>query len=129
MTSVKARKGAAKQPAVSPVAASSVAGSVSSSDSAADVDVSSVSSAVGNGPLARSQPDGSSSSGGVLSNFGQKEVVLQVLLLLPICVLAFMCRLFSVVRYESVIHEFDPWFNYRTTRYLVAEGFYEFHNW
>jgi hypothetical protein len=22
---------------------------------------------------------------------------------------------FSVLRYESVIHEFDPWFNYRST--------------
>ena len=28
-----------------------------------------------------------------------------------------MCsRLFSVLRFESVIHEFDPYFNYRTTR-------------
>jgi len=33
------------------------------------------------------------------------------------------------LRYESVIHEFDPWFNFRTTRYLVEEGFYAFHNW
>lgn len=40
-----------------------------------------------------------------------------------------MCRLFSVVRYESVIHEFDPWFNFRTTKYLIEAGFYEFHNW
>ena len=53
----------------------------------------------------------------------------QALILGAICILAFMCRLFSVVRYESVIHEFDPWFNFRTTRYLVAEGFYNFHNW
>ena len=43
--------------------------------------------------------------------------------------LAFSTRLFSVIRYESVIHEFDPYFNYRTTKYLVEEGFYKFHNW
>lgn len=42
---------------------------------------------------------------------------------------AFMCRLYSVLRYESVIHEFDPWFNFRTTRVLAAQGFYNFLNW
>lgn len=36
---------------------------------------------------------------------------------------------FSVLRYESVIHEFDPYFNYRTTIKLVTEGFHEFWNW
>ncbi len=40
-----------------------------------------------------------------------------------------MVRLFSVIRYESIIHEFDPWFNFRVTKYLVKEGFYDFHNW
>ncbi|CAF0756855.1 unnamed protein product [Didymodactylos carnosus] len=44
-------------------------------------------------------------------------------------VLAFATRLFSVLRYESVIHEFDPYFNYRTTKFLADEGFYSFHNW
>ena len=43
--------------------------------------------------------------------------------------LAFSIRLFSVLRYESMIHEFDPYFNYRTTKYLADEGFYDFHNW
>lgn len=38
-------------------------------------------------------------------------------------------RLFSIVRYESIIHEFDPWFNYRATMYLVKNGWYEFLNW
>ena len=28
-----------------------------------------------------------------------------------------------------MIHEFDPWFNFRSTKYLVEEGFYSFHNW
>jgi len=34
-----------------------------------------------------------------------------------------------VLRFESVIHEFDPYFNYRTTRFLAEQGFYKFHNW
>ena len=34
-----------------------------------------------------------------------------------------------MLRYESVIHEFDPYFNYRTTKFLADEGFYSFHNW
>eukprot|EP00889_Picochlorum_renovo_P001289 jgi/Picre1/28319/NNA_003725.t1 len=41
-----------------------------------------------------------------------------------ICVLASSVRLFSVIKYESVIHEFDPYFNYRVTRFLSKEGFY-----
>lgn len=44
-------------------------------------------------------------------------------------ILSFSTRLYSVLRFESVIHEFDPYFNYRTTRYLTEEGFYSFHNW
>ena len=29
-----------------------------------------------------------------------------------------------MIKYESVIHEFDPYFNYRVTKYLSKEGFY-----
>ncbi|KAH6568038.1 hypothetical protein BASA62_005715 [Batrachochytrium salamandrivorans] len=54
---------------------------------------------------------------------------LRVTVLLLVAVLAFSSRLFSVIRFESVIHEFDPWFNYRTTVQLVEHGFYEFINW
>ena len=46
-----------------------------------------------------------------------------------ICVFAFTIRLFSVVKYESVIHEFDPYFNYRVTQFLTKEGFYNTWNW
>ncbi|KAA6389909.1 MAG: putative Dolichyl-diphosphooligosaccharide--protein glycosyltransferase subunit STT3 [Streblomastix strix] len=45
------------------------------------------------------------------------------------CALAIIPRLFNVVRYESIIHEFDPYFNYRSSQYLVNEGMYKFHNW
>ncbi|TVU35136.1 hypothetical protein EJB05_17007 [Eragrostis curvula] len=42
--------------------------------------------------------------------------VLCAFALLLIGVLAFSIRLFSVIKYESVIHEFDPYFNYRVTQ-------------
>lgn len=54
---------------------------------------------------------------------------LRVGLLLGIALIAFGARLFSVLRYESIIHEFDPWFNYRATKYLVENGWYSFLNW
>lgn len=60
----------------------------------------------------------------------EKQDTLLKLLILSICaILSFSSRLFSVLRFESVIHEFDPYFNYRTTRFLAEEGFYKFHNW
>lgn len=60
---------------------------------------------------------------GFLANFiGGNEFVLQAFILFLIVILAFMVRLFSVLRFESVIHEFDPWFNFRSTKYLVKEG-------
>ncbi|KDO31570.1 hypothetical protein SPRG_03499 [Saprolegnia parasitica CBS 223.65] len=55
--------------------------------------------------------------------------VLKYGLLAAICLMSFSIRLFSVVRYESVIHEFDPYFNFRTTKYLASEGFLEFLDW
>ncbi|XP_023531452.1 dolichyl-diphosphooligosaccharide--protein glycosyltransferase subunit STT3A [Cucurbita pepo subsp. pepo] len=55
--------------------------------------------------------------------------VLSVFILILIGVLAFSIRLFSVIKYESVIHEFDPYFNYRVTQYLSKKGIYEFWNW
>ena len=50
-------------------------------------------------------------------------------MLLGIVLLAFTVRLFAVLRYESIIHEFDPWFNYRATAYMVQNGFDNFLNW
>ncbi|KAK3912605.1 Dolichyl-diphosphooligosaccharide--protein glycosyltransferase subunit STT3A [Frankliniella fusca] len=59
----------------------------------------------------------------------KQESLLTLSILSLAAVLSFATRLFSVLRYESVIHEFDPYFNYRTTKYLAEEGFYNFHNW
>ncbi|XP_057968035.1 dolichyl-diphosphooligosaccharide--protein glycosyltransferase subunit STT3A [Malania oleifera] len=55
--------------------------------------------------------------------------VLSFFILLLIGVLAFSIRIFSVIKYESVIHEFDPYFNYRVTQYLTKNGIYDFWNW
>ncbi|KAK6941473.1 Oligosaccharyl transferase, STT3 subunit [Dillenia turbinata] len=55
--------------------------------------------------------------------------VLSFFILLLIGILAFSIRLFSVIKYESVIHEFDPYFNYRVTQFLTKNGIYDFWNW
>ncbi|KAI3544383.1 oligosaccharyl transferase STT3 subunit [Colletotrichum paranaense] len=63
---------------------------------------------------------------------GSKEntrTVLRVTILSLIAAAAVASRLFSVIRFESIIHEFDPWFNFRATKYLVANGFTKFWDW
>merc|ERR1712000_451498 len=57
------------------------------------------------------------------------RTLLRVVILLLIASAAVASRLFSVIRFESIIHEFDPWFNFRATKYLVANGFYKFWDW
>ncbi|KAK9513066.1 hypothetical protein O3M35_001340 [Rhynocoris fuscipes] len=59
----------------------------------------------------------------------KQETLLKLSILSLTTILSFATRLFSVLRFESVIHEFDPYFNYRTTKFLAEEGFYKFHNW
>jgi dolichyl-diphosphooligosaccharide--protein glycosyltransferase len=52
-----------------------------------------------------------------------------------LAVLAFICysavyiRLDAVITYGRVIHEFDPWFNFRATQYLVDHGYQKFSTW
>lgn len=52
----------------------------------------------------------------------KRESLLKWGILTLAAILAFSTRLFSVLRFESVIHEFDPYFNYRSTKYLVEQG-------
>jgi dolichyl-diphosphooligosaccharide--protein glycosyltransferase len=59
----------------------------------------------------------------------QKETLVKLITLSLSAIVAFIVRLFAVIRFESVIHEFDPYFNYRTTKYLTENGYYDFHNW
>eukprot|EP01136_Pigoraptor_vietnamica_P013961 Opistho-1_new@55557 len=55
--------------------------------------------------------------------------LLKYTILFLVTIVAFCSRLFAVIRFESIIHEFDPWFNYRSTHHMVTHGFYEFINW
>ncbi|KAJ8978982.1 hypothetical protein NQ317_001455 [Molorchus minor] len=62
------------------------------------------------------------------SKTGISSLIIFVVLLLA-WIAGFASRLFAVIRFESIIHEFDPWFNYRATAYMVKHGFYNFLNW
>ncbi|RNF00635.1 hexosyltransferase, partial [Trypanosoma rangeli] len=42
---------------------------------------------------------------------------------------AYTIRLISVSLYGKVIHEFDPWFNFRASQYLDEHGWYAFFHW
>ena len=46
-----------------------------------------------------------------------------------VAVVAFMMRLFPVLRWEATMHELDPWFNLRATEYLSEHGLDAFLNW
>ena len=53
----------------------------------------------------------------------QVRSLILLFILLGTCVLAFFIRLFAIIKFESIIHEFDPWFNYRATEKMVTMGF------
>ncbi|KAL0212571.1 hypothetical protein RCL1_006197 [Eukaryota sp. TZLM3-RCL] len=55
--------------------------------------------------------------------------MLKHLALITVAAIAFAVRLFAVLRYEVIIHEFDPWFNMRASQYLADNGFMDFLNW
>ena len=55
--------------------------------------------------------------------------VLRALLLALACHNAYEIRMHAVRTYGPVIHEFDPWFNYRATEYLAANGWGKFFTW
>ena len=54
---------------------------------------------------------------------------LKTLSLFCVAFAAIASREFAVVRFESIIHEFDPHFNFRATKVLTQKGVYEFWNW
>eukprot|EP01064_Diplonema_japonicum_P028783 TRINITY_DN4501_c9_g1_i1.p1 TRINITY_DN4501_c9_g1~~TRINITY_DN4501_c9_g1_i1.p1 ORF type:complete len:721 (+),score=143.60 TRINITY_DN4501_c9_g1_i1:41-2203(+) len=67
------------------------------------------------------------------SELKMKESTLQIMIIFLVLgmlyIVAFCLRLFSVLRYESIIHEFDPHFNFRATKTLVYDGVEAFYNW
>eukprot|EP00929_Paragymnodinium_shiwhaense_P009687 TRINITY_DN11394_c0_g1_i1.p1 TRINITY_DN11394_c0_g1~~TRINITY_DN11394_c0_g1_i1.p1 ORF type:complete len:820 (-),score=157.67 TRINITY_DN11394_c0_g1_i1:106-2565(-) len=45
------------------------------------------------------------------------------------CLRAYRIRLHAINTYGYIIHEFDPWFNYRATEYLAENGAERFFKW
>jgi hypothetical protein len=112
-----------KRPTPSSPSAPKVASSNGANNGAASVSASESASSV-NGHQASSKSAGQNNSGSSQSSAGLfnptgVKTLLTVTILACICVTGFMTRLFSVIRYESIIHEFDPWFNYRATYHMV----------
>lgn len=66
---------------------------------------------------------------GLFSNASGWKSLITFTVLALAWISGFASRLFAVIRFESIIHEFDPWFNYRSTAYMVQHGFYNFLNW
>lgn len=54
---------------------------------------------------------------------------LQLLLLLWFLYAAYDIRLYPIKEFGYIIHEFDPWFNYRATEYLAENGLQNFFKW
>lgn len=65
----------------------------------------------------------------LLLNTSSTKGLLTIFILTLAWAVGFCSRLFSVIRFESIIHEFDPWFNYRATKQMVDNNFYDFLNW
>ena len=55
--------------------------------------------------------------------------ILQLAGLAAACYFAYQARLHAVNNFGRVIHEFDPYFNFRATEYLVDNGWKKFINW
>ena len=53
----------------------------------------------------------------------------RVLCLALACYFAYDIRLYAVREYGRIIHEFDPWFNFRATQYLADNGWAKFSRW
>merc|ERR1711865_450175 len=58
-----------------------------------------------------------------------QRLLLRTATLVLIYILAFVARLHPIIRFKTMIHEFDPYFNYRATQYLIEHGPVAFHNW
>merc|ERR1719456_2149231 len=56
-------------------------------------------------------------------------LAVQLFFLLWFCYAAYAIRLYSVEEYGPIIHEFDPWFNYRAAQYMADNGLERFFKW
>ncbi|KAJ1617904.1 STT3 subunit of Oligosaccharyl transferase [Pavlovales sp. CCMP2436] len=60
---------------------------------------------------------------GLLGNIGRLVAILLI------AYSAFDIRMHAIRVYGRVIHEFDPWFNFRATQYLADNGWTKFFTW
>jgi len=76
---------------------------------------------------------GSASSGDYGAQNGKEDSLwtnaLILFFLTCTAALAFFVRITSVLRFENIIHEADPWFNFRAARYLSENGYLAYKNW
>merc|ERR1719446_991399 len=56
-------------------------------------------------------------------------VALQVYVLIWFLYAAFDIRMYPIKDFGYIIHEFDPWFNYRAAEYLAEHGRSKFFKW
>ena len=57
------------------------------------------------------------------------SILLWCVFVVPAGYMAYNIRLYAINTYGRVIHEFDPWFNMRATRYLRDNGWQKFFHW
>ncbi|CAE7204310.1 stt3 [Symbiodinium sp. CCMP2456] len=56
-------------------------------------------------------------------------ILVQILFVLYGAYAAYEIRLYPIKDYGYIIHEFDPWFNYRAAEYLAENGLKKFFQW
>jgi len=56
-------------------------------------------------------------------------IAIQVALLVWFAYAAYEIRMYPIKDFGMIIHEFDPWFNYRATEYLAEHGLSKFFTW
>ena len=60
------------------------------------------------------------SNAGVRAGLGAVMWAIRIPLIAWILYQAYVIRLYAIQNYGLVIHEFDPWFNFRATQYLAC---------
>jgi len=56
-------------------------------------------------------------------------MIVQLFFLIWFVYAAYEIRLYPIKEFGMIIHEFDPWFNYRAAEYLAANGLDKFFKW
>lgn len=77
-----------------------------------------------------SKTDQNQSSSSIMTSFYMAtRLVFSFLIMRHFLWRAYDIRLHAIREYGTIIHEFDPWFNYRATEYLYLNGWEAFKTW